>query len=262
MLHRVISLFLLVLTVVMMGYCLKDMASVNSLEDFVTSFEFRSHILDEEFVEELNDDTITSLGESVGLYLLEEKLGSSVNISNWESYSNLEEYFNVCGMIWDDLVYFPIPESIITSNATVSYVDTWGDSRSYGGDRLHEGTDILPNIDKSGYYPVVSITDGIVTKMGWLEQGGYRIGITSPSGAYFYYAHLDCYSSIEEGDTVKAGEILGYMGDTGYGEEGTSGMFPVHLHLGIYVEIDEEEVSVNPYWILRFLDTHKLKYSF
>lgn len=39
---------------------------------------------------------------------------------------------------------------------------------------------------------------------------------------------------IKEGDQVQAGEMLGFMGDSGYGEEGTTGQFPVHLHLGIY----------------------------
>ena len=44
---------------------------------------------------------------------------------------------------------------------------------------------------RPGYYPVVSMTDGVVTEKGWLEKGGWRIGITAPTGAYFYYAHLD-----------------------------------------------------------------------
>lgn len=98
------------------------------------------------------------------------------------------------------------------------------------------------------------MTSGVVTNLGWLEQGGYRIGITSPSGGYFYYAHLDSYINISEGDTVYAGQLLGYMGDSGYGEEGTTGMFITHLHVGIYIEVDGVEISVNPYWILRFLD--------
>ena len=48
------------------------------------------------------------------------------------------------------------------------------------------------------------MTDGgsIGKRLG-LEKGGYRIGITAPSGAYFYYAHLDSYGSYQEGDEVK-----------------------------------------------------------
>ena len=71
-----------------------------------------------------------------------------------------------------------------------------------------------------------------------------RIGITAPTGAYFYYAHLDSYAELEKGDPVKAGDLLGYMGDSGYGEEGTTGEFPVHLHLGIYLKEGTEEISV------------------
>ena len=56
--------------------------------------------------------------------------------------------------------------------------------------------------------------------MGWLEKGGYRIGITSNSGTYYYYAHLESYSNLKEGDVVEAGELLGYMGDSGYVRKG------------------------------------------
>ena len=62
---------------------------------------------------------------------------------------------------------------------------------------------------------------------------------------------------------MKAGDVIGFMGDTGYGEEGTKGKFPVHLHVGIYVRTEEiPELAVNPYWFLRYLEQHKLKYAF
>ena len=48
------------------------------------------------------------------------------------------------------------------------------------------------------------------------------------------------------------------MGDSGYGDEGTTGKFPVHLHLGIYLEEPDEEISINPYWILRYVEDSKL----
>ena len=95
------------------------------------------------------------------------------------------------------------------------------------------------------------MTDGTVTNLGWLEKGGYRIGITSESGTYYYYAHLDSYAGISEGEQVIAGELLGYMGDSGYGPEGTTGQFVVHLHLGIYLTEDGALFSVNPAPILR-----------
>ena len=106
------------------------------------------------------------------------------------------------------------------------------------------------------------MTDGVVTNLGWLEKGGYRVGITSDCGTYYYYAHLESYSNIKEGDRVKAGELLGFMGDSGYGPEGTTGNFAVHLHVGIYFYESGNEVSVNPYYVLKYLESRKVKYAF
>lgn len=149
--------------------------------------------------------------------------------------------------VWEDIRYFPV------ASGDTYFEDTWLSRRDYGGKRFHEGTDIFGKVSVSGYYPVVSMTDGTVEKKGWLPLGGYRIGIRAPHGGYFYYAHLSSYEKdFYPGETVRAGDILGYMGNTGYGEEGTRGRFPVHLHLGIYVLTeDQREISVNPYWVLR-----------
>lgn len=162
----------------------------------------------------------------------------------------------------DEAEFFPIPESTIDPSLTVSYVDSWQAERNYKGKSGHEGTDIMAGVDERGRYPVLSMTDGTVTNLGWLEKGGYRVGITSDSGTYYYYAHLDSYSDIKEGDRIKAGEFLGYMGDSGYGEEGTRGQFAVHLHVGIYIYINDEEISVNPYYVLQSLENKKLKYAY
>lgn len=161
-----------------------------------------------------------------------------------------------------DIRYFPIPVSEADASLGVSYVDSWMGERIYKGKGVHEGTDIMADRNERGIYPVVSISDGTITNLGWLEKGGYRIGITSPSGVYFYYAHLDSYADIKEGDRVIAGELLGFMGDSGYGEEGTVGQFAVHLHLGIYSFEGGEEISVNPYYILLELEDKKLKYYY
>lgn len=154
--------------------------------------------------------------------------------------------------VWGDIVYFPIPERNI-SYSEISYEDTFGEPRDYGGQRTHEGCDLFGRIKEPGYYPVLSMTDGVVENIGWLPLGGYRIGIRSTSGGYFYYAHLSGYEKeFKIGDEVRAGEILGFMGDTGYGPEGTRGRFPVHLHLGIYIKTPRvKELSVNPYWVLQ-----------
>ena len=59
---------------------------------------------------------------------------------------------------------------------------------------------------------------------------------------------------LKTGDSVRSGETLGYLGNTGYGKEGTRGKFDVHLHFGMYIDIAGEETSVNPYEILRYLE--------
>lgn len=181
----------------------------------------------------------------------------------WESYLSkyrsreLENLSSLYQAIWDDLVYFP-------TEPEISYEDSWMFERTYGGKRGHEGCDLMPPRNQSGIYPIFSMTEGVVEKIGWLDKGGFRIGIRSPHGGYFYYAHLSDYGSdFQEGQAVQAGELIGYMGDTGYGPEGTRGKFDVHLHLGIYVRTPENpEVSVNPYWILQSLEGHKLKYRY
>ena len=124
---------------------------------------------------------------------------------------------------------------------------------------------VLKTLEKSGVLAVLSISDGYVEKMGWLRLGGYRIGVRSQHGVYFYYAHLSDYApELETGDEVKAGQLLGFMGDTGYSEtEGTTGYFPVHLHIGIYLNDEEgKEKSYNPYPFLTELQSNQLKFSF
>lgn len=161
-----------------------------------------------------------------------------------------------------EALYFPVPESDVDKSLKVSFINTWLMERNYGGKRGHEGTDIMASENKRGLYPVVSVSDGTVKNKGWLEKGGWRIGIVSNSGTYYYYAHLDSYSNLKMGDKIKAGELLGYMGDSGYGPEGTVGQFPVHLHFGIYFYEDGKEISVNPYEVLLFLENKKLIYSY
>ena len=177
----------------------------------------------------------------------------------WRNQAGWDAYVQSCRAIWNDVKYFPIPQSLDDTEDKISYVDFWMFERNYGGKRGHEGTDIMAEKNTPGYYPVVSMTDGVVTEKGWLEKGGWRIGITAPTGAYFYYAHLDSYAELEKGDPVKAGDLLGYMGDSGYGEEGTTGEFPVHLHLGIYLKEGTEEISVNPYPVLRYAENARIK---
>lgn len=166
--------------------------------------------------------------------------------------------------VWQDLEYFPVPVSSGGRGMDTSFENSWMFDRNFGGNRGHEGTDIMASLNQRGRYPVVSMTDGVVEKIGWLELGGYRIGIRSPSGGYFYYAHLYDYArEFQEGEEIEAGELLGFMGDSGYGQEGMTGQFAVHLHVGIYVNDETgSEISFNPYYVLKSLESKKLTYSY
>lgn len=162
-----------------------------------------------------------------------------------------------------DLQIFPIPESTLHPKYTVSYEDSWMTARSFGGERGHEGTDLMLSPDRRGIFPVLSMTDGVVEKQGWLPQGGYRLGIRSDRGIYYYYAHLYDYAEgIKEGTIVVSGQLLGFAGDTGYSNiEGTVGNFPVHLHVGIYYnDTQGQETAVNPYPFLQGLETVAMPY--
>lgn len=167
--------------------------------------------------------------------------------------------------ILSDIRYFPIPKGNSEASRNYGYEDTWGAERSYGGERYHEGTDIMDGGNGSGFFPIISVSDGIVEHVGWLELGGWRLGIRAPQGAYFYYAHLSSYDhEFIPGEEIRAGQLLGFMGDTGYSQiEGTTGNFAVHLHFGIYFRTDHyEEISVNPYWILKYLEDKRVKYTY
>jgi peptidoglycan LD-endopeptidase LytH len=101
--------------------------------------------------------------------------------------------------------------------------NSWGAARP--GGRRHEGIDIFAPRGT----PVVSTTRGIVTRVGMNRLGGRIVGVLGPGLEWHYYAHLDRFGTFREGDIVQAGDVLGYVGNTG-NARGT----PSHLHYGIY----------------------------
>ena len=135
--------------------------------------------------------------------------------------------------------HFPIPR-----NFSYSYRSTWGDARGWGGRRIHEGTDIF-----AGYgTPVLSTGYGTIEVIGWNRYGGWRIGMRDMSNVYHYYAHLSGFrKGLKVGDIVEPGQVIGYVGSSGYGKPGTSGKFPPHLHYGMYRETGENEWAFDPY---------------
>lgn len=122
----------------------------------------------------------------------------------------------------------PLPEQHLT--------DTWGGARSEG--RSHEGIDIFAPRGT----PIQATTQGIVSKVGEDRLGGRVVVVVGPGGAGHYYAHLEDYADISTNDWINAGDIIGYVGDSG-NAKGT----PPHVHYGIYIN----GRAVNPYPLLQ-----------
>lgn len=134
---------------------------------------------------------------------------------------------------------FPVP-----LRSEYTYRSTWGASRGWGGQRMHEGTDIF-----AGYgVPARSTCYGIIEVKGWNNYGGWRVGIRDLNNVYHYYAHLSGFSKeIDIGTPVRPGQVIGWVGSSGYGKPGTSGKFPPHLHYGLYKDTGRTEWAFDPY---------------
>lgn len=130
--------------------------------------------------------------------------------------------------------------------------DDFGAGRSYGYKRRHLGHDMMGQIGT----PIIAVESGYVEAIGWNQYGGWRIGIRSlDKKRYYYYAHLrqDCpyASDLTEGSFVTAGDVIGYMGHTGYSvSENVNNIDVIHLHFGIEIMFDESQKdSDNEIWI-------------
>lgn len=155
--------------------------------------------------------------------------------------------------------------SPIAKGFPYSHYDDFGTGRSYGYKRKHLGHDLMAATGT----PVIAIETGTVEIMGWNQYGGWRIGIRSlDKKRYYYYAHLrqnrPFNPSIKEGAVVNAGEVIGYVGRTGYSTtENTNNIDTSHLHLGMELIFDESqkecdnEIWVDLYAVATLLEKHK-----
>ena len=121
-----------------------------------------------------------------------------------------------------------------------SFSDTWKQARP--GGRLHEGVDIMGAKGLAIY----ATNDGVISRMstgGVL--GGNAIYLTIPNGTYFYYAHLDSFApGIAPGVSVRAGQIIGYNGETGHAGS-------PHLHFEVH---PFGGPAVSPYQFVKAVD--------
>jgi murein DD-endopeptidase MepM/ murein hydrolase activator NlpD len=139
--------------------------------------------------------------------------------------------------------------------------DDFGSSRSYGFARKHLGHDMMASVGT----PIVAVESGVVEAVGWNQYGGWRIGIRSlDRKRYYYYAHLrkdhPYAPDLKEGQVVKAGDLIGYLGMTGYStKENVNNINTPHLHFGMQLVFDESqkealaEIWIDVYDIIQVL---------
>lgn len=174
------------------------------------------------------------LGNFVGEYDIQVKDPSNSEKKQWEKKYGLK-------------VFSPIARGY-----SFSHYDDFGTGRSFGYKRKHLGNDLMGSIGS----PIIAIESGIVEVMGWNMYGGWRIGIRSfDQKRYYYYAHLrkdrPFHSDLYEGKTVRAGDVIGYLGMTGYStRENVNNITTPHLHFGMQIIFDEsQKEGINEIWI-------------
>jgi murein DD-endopeptidase MepM/ murein hydrolase activator NlpD len=143
--------------------------------------------------------------------------------------------------------------------------DDFGATRTYGFSRPHLGHDMMAATGT----PVIAVESGIVEALGWNQYGGWRIGIRSfDSKRYYYYAHLrqnrPYAAGLCLGKTVEAGDVIGYVGRTGYSaKENVNNIRVSHLHFGLQLIFDEsqkesnDEIWIDCYALTKLLRQHR-----
>lgn len=129
--------------------------------------------------------------------------------------------------------------------------DDFGAARSFGYARPHLGHDMMGSVGT----PIICIESGYVDALGWNMYGGWRVGIRSFDGKrYYYYAHLrrgHPYADLYDGKIVNAGEVIGYLGMTGYSSTpDKNNINTPHLHVGLQIIFDaSQKDGYNQIWI-------------
>lgn len=158
-------------------------------------------------IAQTDESRITAAGETNGLFkvIIQPGLGATGNF--FVSLSKKPMYA------------FPV-----AGKGNASIQSFWGAVRD-AGKRSHEGIDIFA---KRGT-PVIAVADGVITRAGEHGIGGKQVWLrTGIFGKSVYYAHLDRIA-VQGGMSVKTGDTLGFVGNTGNAKGGAH-----HLHFGVY----------------------------
>jgi murein DD-endopeptidase MepM/ murein hydrolase activator NlpD len=107
-----------------------------------------------------------------------------------------------------------------------SFSNTYGAFRGDVAGNWHHGDDIFAPLGA----PLLACADGTVFSVGWNDVGGNRLWLRDSQGNEFYYAHLSAFSPLaKNGRHVKAGEVVGFVGNTGDAQT-----TPPHLHFEVH----------------------------
>lgn len=99
----------------------------------------------------------------------------------------------------------------------------------------HKGVDLAGNMNQ----PIYAVNSGVVSYRGQRFRGyGQMLLIEHGNGWTSLYSHLNKYNA-REGDSVKAGQVIGFMGRSGR----ASG---VHLHFEIY----KNKIPIDPLHVI------------
>lgn len=143
----------------------------------------------------------------------------------------LQPEINAKGKFFIGLTKRPLYGFPVSGKGNADIGSFWGMERD-GGKRAHEGIDIFA---KRGT-PVVAVTSGTISYTGERGLGGKQVWLRDGLfGKSIYYAHLDSIAT-GSGASVKTGDTLGFVGNTGNAKTTVP-----HLHFGIY-----RQGAVNP----------------
>jgi murein DD-endopeptidase MepM/ murein hydrolase activator NlpD len=121
----------------------------------------------------------------------------------------------------------------------VSFTDSWGAPRS--GGRAHQGVDMIAARDT----PLVAIYSGTIRRISTGNLSGLSVWLQAGNGDQFFYAHLESYGDISVGQSVSAGQVIGYNGSSG-----NAPSWLPHLHFEYHPGGGS---AVNPYPLVRSL---------
>jgi peptidoglycan LD-endopeptidase LytH len=195
---------------------------------------------------------IVSKGDT--LWLISQKLGIPLNVLVKAN----PQLSNINVLNVGDVLQAPVKPAgflygtfPLAAGTYTPFTNNYADGRSWtpggGSVRTHEGVDIFA---KEGT-PVYAAAGGTISNIGWNEYGGYRLTVKVDGATAFYYAHFSKYApNLSLGGTIQQDQLIGYVGSTGYGPEGTSGKFLSHLHFGIYKTSDW--TTIDPFNYLRW----------